>query len=206
MSTSQTAAEPENVANAANLGSEMEVDPQTDIPLMRTIKCLKQGCTTDAIRTMNGLATGSAVNQQHRAQYFGVLTNRFEQVSGPLDRRQKEVASVREEWLSKPPTQLAPVDAQIYPLDDGGDEARVSTNKEIRRLKYKGIKARPMASPADWIKTRRRLTSHFSDFSKNEKVKIWTGFVWPQTRFGCPSPSWASLRASSPSSTRRSPT
>ena len=57
MSTSQTTAEPGIVASAANFGSEMEVDLQTDNPLMGTINgYLKTRCTKDAIRTMNGLS------------------------------------------------------------------------------------------------------------------------------------------------------
>ena len=50
-------------------------------------------------------------------------------------------------------------------------------NKEIRRLKDEGVNAWPMASPTDLIKTRRCLTSLFSDFafSKNDRIKIWTG-------------------------------
>ena len=51
-------------------------------------------------------------------------------------------------------------------------------NKKVRRLEEEGYKLWLMESQADWIKTRHRLASLFSDFalSKNDKIKVWTGY------------------------------
>ena len=51
-------------------------------------------------------------------------------------------------------------------------------NKEVRRLKEEGYQFWPMETQADWLKTRRRLASLFSDFalSRNDYIKVWTGY------------------------------
>ena len=51
-------------------------------------------------------------------------------------------------------------------------------NKEIRCLEEEGYQFWPMETQADWLKTRCRLASLFSNFalSRNDYIKVWTGY------------------------------
>ena len=49
-------------------------------------------------------------------------------------------------------------------------------NKEVPRLEKEGHKFWPMESQADWIKPRRCLVSLHFALSKNDKIKVRTGY------------------------------
>ena len=84
--------------------------------------------------------------------------------------------------MAAPPHHTLASDPALFPLEEyakGEEMKRVGyLNKEVRRLEEEGHKFWLMKSQADWIKTRRRLASLFNDFalSKNDKIKVWTGF------------------------------
>ena len=111
------------------------------------------------------------------------------QLTGPIRHRQIEAASVeavRKKWLAAPSQPSLTADPKLFPLEDctkGEEMKRVGyLNKEVRRLEEEGYQFWPMETPADWLKTRRRLASLFSDFalSHNENVKVWTVTKWPR--------------------------
>ena len=95
MSTEQPAAAPVNSASVASPAPAMEVDPQTDdLAAAQISGNLKSACSLDAIRTLNGLAPGSAITDYHRTQFVRAMQAQIAQVSSPLQRRQIEVASI----------------------------------------------------------------------------------------------------------------
>ena len=192
MTTEATAAVP-GVAAAA-VAQQMEVDlPTIDaIADARSREIAGQAAKSDSIRTLNGLAPGSAITDAHREVWARTLTEQMAMLTGPIRHRQIEAASVeavRKKWLAAPSQPSTTSDPEMFPLEDcgkGEEMKRVSyLNKEVRRLEDEGCHFWPMETPADWLKTRRRLTSLFSDFalSRNERVKIWT--EWPQKTSRC---------------------
>ena len=121
----------------------------------------------------------------HRDVWAKTLTEQMAQLTGPIRHRQIEAASVeavRKKWLATPSQPSLTSDPELFPLEDcgkGEEMKRVGyLNKEVRRLEDEGRHFWPMETPANWLKTRRRLTSLFSDFalSRNEKIKVWTGY------------------------------
>ena len=83
--------------------------------------------------------------------------------------------------MAAPPHHTLASNLELFPLEEyaKGEMKGVGyLNKEVRHLEEEGHKFWLMESQADWIKTRRRLASLFNDFamSKNDKIKVWTGF------------------------------
>ena len=82
-----SAAAPVNAASVARPAPAMEVDPLTDKLAAAQVSAAAQlACSQDAIRTLNGLAPGSAITDYHRAQFVHAMEAQLAQVSGPLQR------------------------------------------------------------------------------------------------------------------------
>ena len=106
MSTDQAVAASGNSAAAALQASVMDVDPLIDaIAVAQTRDIAGQACTSDAIRTLNGLAPGSAITDAHRTVWANTLKEQMAQLTGPIRRRHIKVASVeavRKKWMATP--------------------------------------------------------------------------------------------------------
>ena len=96
MSTEQSVAAPVNTAAAARQAPAMEVDPPIDeIAAAQVRDFAGQACTSSAIRTMNGLAPGSAITNAHWNVFAHTIKGQLAQISGPIQRRQIKVASIQ---------------------------------------------------------------------------------------------------------------
>ena len=131
---------------AAAVAQQMEVDPPIDaIAAAQSREIAGQAATSDSIRTVNGLAPGSAITDAHREVWAKTLTEQMAMLTGPIRHRQIEAASVeavRKKWLAAPSQPSITSDPEMFPLEDcgkGEEMKRVSyLNKEVRRLEDEG--------------------------------------------------------------------
>ena len=173
-------------STATHQVSVMEFDPPIDAAAAALSRDIAgQAATPDSIRTLNGLAPGSAITIAHRIVWANTLKEQMAQLTGPIQHCQIEAASieaVRKKWMATPSQRSLTADPELFPLEDcakGEEMKRVGyLNKEVRRLEEEGYQFWPMETKADWLKTRRRLASLFSDFalSRNDYIKVWTGY------------------------------
>ena len=122
MSTNQAVAASGNSAAAAHHASVMDVDPPIDeIAAAQTRDIAGQACTSDAIQTLNELAPGSAITNAHRTVWVNTLKEQMAQLTGPIQRRQIEVASVeavRKKWMATPSQRTLTSDPELFPLEE----------------------------------------------------------------------------------------